>query len=236
MAMGSQTKYESPVIGVGWKKILELQELCYIHRVEIFNPFQKERKMADILGVCGSARKKGNTAALLNEVLKSTGMESELIFLSDLNIGFCSGCLICRENKGKCSKDDGMQIVLDKFLSSKAVVLGSPNYYYDISGLMKNMVDRSIAWCYLGIGEHTGTEWHGWQPFVDKAAGFVISQAAYGAEMAMGTFNCFAEWTGLNHIGTVIASVGSQSVGEFPEYLEESQKLGQKIEEEVNKK
>ncbi len=49
--------------------------------------------MADIVGICGSARKKGSTAALLKEVLASTGMESELIFLSDLNIGFCTGCL-----------------------------------------------------------------------------------------------------------------------------------------------
>jgi multimeric flavodoxin WrbA len=191
--------------------------------------------MADILGICGSARKNGNTAALLKEVLKSTGMENELVFLSDLNISFCSGCLKCRENKGKCAKDDDMQVLLDKFLSSKAIVLGSPNYYYDISGLMKNMIDRSIAWCYLGIGEHTGMEWHGWRPFVDKAAGFVVSQAAYGGEMALETFKCFAEWTGLNHVGTVIASVGAQTVKEFPEYLEEARKLGKKIKEAVIK-
>ena len=192
--------------------------------------------MVDILGICGSAKKKGSTATLLKEVLKSTGMESELIFLSDLNIGFCSGCLKCRDNKGKCPKDDDMQVLLDKSLSSKAIVLGSPNYYYDISGLMKNMIDRSIAWCYLGIGEDTGMEWHGWRPFVDKEIGFAISQAAYGGEMALETFKCFAEWTGSNHVGTVIASVGAQTVEEFPEYLEEAGKLGEEIKEAVMKK
>ena len=192
--------------------------------------------MTDILGICGSARKKGSTASLLNEVLESTGMETEVIFLSDLNITFCNGCLSCMKNKGKCAKDDDMQVLLDKSLSSKAIVLGSPNYYYDISGLMKNMIDRSIAWCYLGIGEHTGMEWHGWRPFVDKTAGFVISQAAYGGEMALETFKCFAEWTGLNLVGTVIASVGAQTVEEFPEYLEEARELGEKIKEAVIKK
>jgi multimeric flavodoxin WrbA len=189
--------------------------------------------MSEILGICGSARKKGSTASLLKEVLKSTEMESELIFLSDLNIGFCTGCLHCRKNKGKCPKEDDMQVVLDKCLASKAIVLGSPNYYYDISGLIKNMIDRSIAWCYLGIGEHTGTEWHGWRPFVDKHTGFLISQAAYGGEMALETFKCFAEWTGLNLVGTVIASVGAQTVKEFPEYSEEAKKLGEKIRGEV---
>ncbi|MBW2652084.1 MAG: flavodoxin family protein [Deltaproteobacteria bacterium] len=191
--------------------------------------------MPEILAICGSARKKGNTALLVNEGLKSTGMESELIFLSDLTIGFCTGCLNCKEKKGKCPKDDDMQVVLDKCLSSKAIVLGSPNYYYDISGLMKNMIDRSIAWCYLGIGEHTGTEWHGWRPFVDKVTGFVISQAAYGGEMGLETLKCFAEWSGLNHVGSVIASVGAQTVKEYPEYIEEAKKLGETIKENVFK-
>lgn len=189
--------------------------------------------MTEILGICGSARKNGSTALLLKEVLQSTGMQSELIFLSDLTIGFCTGCLSCRENKGACPKDDDMKILLDQCISSKAIVLGSPNYYYDISGLTKNMIDRSIAWCYLGIGEHTGTEWHGWRPFVDKVTGFVISQAAYGGEMALETFKCFAEWTGLNQVGTVIASVGAQSVKEFPEYMEEARGLGETIKEHV---
>ena len=191
--------------------------------------------MPEILGICGSARKNGSTALLLKEVLKSTGMQSELIFLSDLTIGFCTGCLSCRENKGVCPKDDHMRVLLDKSISSKAIVLGSPNYYYDISGLTKNMIDRSIAWCYLGIGEHTGTEWHGWRPFVDKVAGFVISQAAYGGDMALETFKCFAEWTGLNHVGTVIASVGAQSVKEFPEYIEQAKELGEGIKENISK-
>ena len=78
-----------------------------------------------------------------------------------------------------------------------------------------------------------GTEWHGWHPFVDKAVGFLISQAAYGGEMTLETFKCFAEWTGLNHVGTVIASVGAQSVKEFPEYLEQAKELGEAIKKNI---
>jgi multimeric flavodoxin WrbA len=192
--------------------------------------------MSEILGICGSARKKGNTAYLVQEVLQSTGLASELIFLSDLTIGFCTGCLSCRAYKGRCPKDDDMRLLLDKALPAKAIVLGSPNYYYDVSGLMKNMIDRSIAWCYLGIGENTGMEWHGWRPFVDKAGGFVISQAAYGGEKALETFNCFAEWTGLEQAGSVIASVGAQSIKEFPEYSERARELGKAIRKSVAKK
>ena len=154
--------------------------------------------MSRILGICGSARKNGNTATLLRAVLDAAGIESELIFLSDLAIGFCTGCLSCVKHKGVCVKKDDMPGLLEKMLAAQALVLGSPNYYYDVSGLMKNMIDRSIASSYRGIGEYTGMAWHGWQPFTGKAGGMVLCQAAFGAEKALETFKCFAEYSGLN--------------------------------------
>jgi hypothetical protein len=47
------------------------------------------------------------------------------------------------------------------------------------------------------------------------------------------TFKCFAEWSGLNHVGSVIASVGAQTVKEYPEYIEEAKKLCETIKENV---
>ena len=192
--------------------------------------------MSTVLGICGSARKNGNTATLLREALNATGMESELVFLSDLTIGFCTGCLSCVKNKGVCIKDDDMKGLLEKMIESRAIVLGSPNYYYDVSGLVKNMIDRSISSSYLGIGEYTGMEWHGWRPFFDKVGGVIICQAAFGAEKAIETFKCFGEYSGLNIMGEVIASVGNQTVNDFPEYIEETRQLGLKLKEAVQQK
>jgi len=192
--------------------------------------------MSTVLGICGSARKKGNTATLLREVLDATGMENELVFLSDLTIGFCTGCLSCVKNRGVCIKDDDMKGLLGKMIAAQAIVLGSPNYYYDVSGLMKNMIDRSISSSYRGVGEYTGMVWHGWRPFFDKVGGVVICQAAFGAEKAVETFKCFAEYSGLKLLGEVIASVGNQTVTDFPEYIEESRQLGFKLKEAIRQK
>jgi multimeric flavodoxin WrbA len=192
--------------------------------------------MTTVLGICGSARKKGNTATLLREILNATGLESELVFLSDLTIGYCTGCLSCVKNRGVCIKDDDMQGLLGKMIAAQALVLGSPNYYYDVSGLMKNMIDRSISSSYLGVGEYTGMEWHGWRPFYDKVGGVVICQAAFGAEKAVETFKCFGEYSGLNLVGEVIAAVGNQAVTDFPEYLEEARQLGIKLKEAIRQK
>ncbi|MBW1856433.1 MAG: NAD(P)H-dependent oxidoreductase, partial [Deltaproteobacteria bacterium] len=42
--------------------------------------------MATALGICGSARKKGSTATLLQEVLDAIGVDSELVRISELDI------------------------------------------------------------------------------------------------------------------------------------------------------
>ena len=65
---------------------------------------------------------------------------------------------------------------------------------------------------------------------------FVIAQAAYGGEKALETFNCFAEWTGLQQAGSVIASFGAQTIQEFPEYGEQARELGTAIRETIMKK
>jgi hypothetical protein len=101
---------------------------------------------------------------------------------------------------------------------------------------MKNMIDRTIASSYRGVGEYTGMEWHGWKPFVGKQCGFVITQAAYGGDMAEEPLKCFAEYSGCTHTGTIIASCGAGTLDDFPEYAEEALRLGNAIRGGVVKK
>ncbi|MCK5186946.1 MAG: flavodoxin family protein, partial [Deltaproteobacteria bacterium] len=60
-----------------------------------------------ILGICGSGRKEGNTGAIVEEVLKGTESETELVWLIDLNVGYCTGCMRCA-SEGNCWQKDGM--------------------------------------------------------------------------------------------------------------------------------
>ena len=187
--------------------------------------------MATALGICGSARKKGSTATLLQEVLDAIGVDSELVRISELDIKFCLGCLNCMKKQGKCAIKDDAPELLEKLLAAKVIVVASPNYYYTVSGLIKNVIDRSISLSYRGIRKDTGLDWHGSLPFVDKVGGIVITQAAFGGEKVEDAFQCFFEWSGLRWMGTVIASVGSGHVKDYPEHLEEGRDLGRKIRE-----
>lgn len=96
-----------------------------------------------ILGICGSPRN-GNIQAMIEKVLegaKQTGAETELILLRELNIQHCDGCGSC-ENTHECRIQDDMQELYEKIFNTDILILGSPNYFNNVSGLMKDFIDR----------------------------------------------------------------------------------------------
>ena len=107
-----------------------------------------------ILGICGSGRKDGNSGALVETVLRAAGKDSETVWLIDQNIGYCTGCMRC-VFEGGCWQHDGMTDLYRQLIECEALVLGTPCYYGDVSGLVKSMMDRSIALGYMGIGRMT---------------------------------------------------------------------------------
>jgi len=96
----------------------------------------------------GSARKDGNTAILINYVLKELEKErikTELIQLAGSRIHGCIACMKCFENKDqRCSvKDDVVNECIDKMLSADGIILGSPTYFANVSTEMKALIDRA---------------------------------------------------------------------------------------------
>lgn len=97
-----------------------------------------------VLGIVGSNRKKGNTDTLIESALsgvKSTGVEVEKIFLSDYKFVDCKGCEGCHYSH-RCIIKDGMQEIYDKMDESDGLILGSPTYFYNVTGITKCFLDR----------------------------------------------------------------------------------------------
>jgi multimeric flavodoxin WrbA len=96
----------------------------------------------------GSARKDGNTAALINYVLdelKPEGIETELFHLAGKKIRGCIACYKCFENKDqRCSvKNDDLNECIDKMLQADGIIMGSPTYFTDVSAELKALIDRT---------------------------------------------------------------------------------------------
>ena len=97
----------------------------------------------------GSPRgEKGNTHIIVEEFLKGAreiGAKFENIFLIKKKIKPCLGCFDCwYKTPGKCIIKDDMDELLSKFLSSDIVVFATPIYIDNLTGIMKNFMDRLI--------------------------------------------------------------------------------------------
>lgn len=101
-----------------------------------------------ILGVNGSPRKNGNTFKLLSLALKAAeaeGAKTEVIHLYDYNIKPCIGCLSDELKKCKYPcviEDDDMGTLYEKVLRADGLVIASPVYWFNVSGQLKNFIDR----------------------------------------------------------------------------------------------
>lgn len=84
----------------------------------------------NILFINGSPNSNGNTAALAKELLQ--GKEYETLNLTDYRIG----------SYGQNFEDDELDQVIAKMKQAEVIVIGSPLYWHNICGSVRNMLDR----------------------------------------------------------------------------------------------
>lgn len=87
--------------------------------------------------------KKGNTYRLLSLIADSTWALTETILLKDKNIKDCLWCGFCEKGKWCAIKDD-MQEIIQKLSEADIIVLWSPNYFANVSGMTKKFIDRLL--------------------------------------------------------------------------------------------
>ena len=69
------------------------------------------------------------------------GHRTELVLLREKRIERCTGCFSCDES-GKCSTLDDVNGIVERMKTDDLIVFGSPNYFNNVSGLMKDFFDR----------------------------------------------------------------------------------------------
>lgn len=97
----------------------------------------------------GSPRgEKGNTSVMVEAFLagaRDAGAEAEHIFLVNQKIRPCLGCFGCWvKTPGECAVKDDMAELLRKFVAADIVVFATPLYVDNVTGIMKNFMDRLV--------------------------------------------------------------------------------------------
>jgi multimeric flavodoxin WrbA len=145
--------------------------------------------MKKVTAFVGSARKKNTYKAVVQFMsnLQALGdVETEIVTLSDYNLGICKGCMQCFE-KGEefCPLKDDRDVLFEKITASDGVVFATPNYSFQISGMMKVFLDR------FGFAFHRPR-------FFGKAYTSIVTQGFGGGNKLVDYLDFFGTYLGFN--------------------------------------
>ncbi|WP_041668729.1 flavodoxin family protein [Acetobacterium woodii] len=99
-----------------------------------------------IIAIMGSPHK-GKGYQIVQKIemaLKRWGdIDFQYIFLKDVNLQPCIGCFACiAKGESFCPLQDDRKSIETEMLSADGIILSSPGYTQNVSGLMKNFMDR----------------------------------------------------------------------------------------------
>ena len=101
-----------------------------------------------VIAYNGSPHQRGNTYDCLKVVcdqLAKEGIETEIVQLASLKLQDCVACFKCGEKADRrCHgvKDDGLNAILPALFAADGIIIGSPTWYSNVTGMVKNFIDR----------------------------------------------------------------------------------------------
>ena len=181
-----------------------------------------------VAGICGSPRERGNTAAMIRQVLggaAAEGAETALCHLHDIDFDGCIACQGCKTD-GACVLQDDLQSVLELIRASDALVFGSPIYFAEATGLSRCFMER-LFYPRLGMNH---------QPIIDRNRNTVLvfcqgnpdlERFADTVKKTKAIFNRF----GFTVIGTIVAAGGhsGDEVATQVDVMDRAKALGRKL-------
>jgi len=102
--------------------------------------------MKKVTAFIGSAHRHNTLNAVkqyLNNLQSLGDVEYEIVTLSDYKLGICRGCqLCCGRGEQYCPLKDDRDLLMEKIAASDGVIFATPNYTWNLSGIMKVFLDR----------------------------------------------------------------------------------------------
>ena len=201
----------------------------------------------NILLINGSPKgKNSNTLRLADSFLEGvrsklqengSPVSAEAVDVSSLKIGSCKGCFACwKVTPGVCCIKDDMPDLLKKLLDADLVIWSFPLYYFNVPGMLKNLIDRQLPMIKPFMSENTsgyGSGGHdmryeskGTKHVLISTCGFYSAKGNYDSVR-----NMFDHFLGKNNYETIFCGQGElfhikDLAARTNEYLETVKKAG----------
>jgi multimeric flavodoxin WrbA len=147
--------------------------------------------MTKVIAFVGSARKKHTYHAVeqfLSDLQSLGGVETEIVRLSDYRIETCVGCKLCIDKgEERCPLDDDRDRLIGKMEAADGIVFASPNYSFQVSGLLKTFLDR------LGFAFHRPR-------LFGKTYTAIVAQGIYGGKKIVDYLDFVGSGLGMNAV------------------------------------
>lgn len=166
-----------------------------------------------VVAFVGSARKNGNTLALVRHVfeeLEAEGIDCEAIELAGQRVHGCTACMKCAQlGTGNCGgvRDFVSETCIPKALEADGIIIGSPTYFADVSAETKALIDR------LGYATRNHPE----GGLTRKVGAAVVAVRRGGAIHAVDTINHLFLYAGMLIPGSTYWNIG---IGRLPGEVE----------------
>ena len=102
-----------------------------------------------IIGIASSPRgEASNSTIALKTALdaaEAKGAEVEIFNIAEMEISDCHGDNYCKAHGDECAIKDGMDPIYEAIKECDALVLASPIYFFDLTGITRIFIDRLYA-------------------------------------------------------------------------------------------
>jgi len=134
----------------------------------------------EIVAICGSPRRNGNTATLIEALLegaREAGAATTRFDAARMSIGDCDADRACLESaEATCILQDDMQQIYQALRRADAWVFGTPVYFWNVAAPLKRVIDRLYAF-YTNEGGEWRLALEG-----ERRGGVIVVQADRGLE------------------------------------------------------
>ena len=188
----------------------------------------RKPKQKKVLVLLGSPRKKGNSTALAEQIIKgaeAAGAIVERVYLHGQNIAPCNACYGCQKKNSKgCVIDDDMQPIYKKLIGSYAWAIASPVYWFTMSAQTKLFLDR----CF-GLFAYKKNVLKGKRIAIAMSYGDADSFSS-GCVNALRTFQDSFAYTGSKIVGMVYGSADKPGeIKSNKRLMTQAEELGKKL-------
>ncbi|MEN6544657.1 MAG: flavodoxin family protein [Armatimonadia bacterium] len=189
--------------------------------------------MKKIACLLGSPRSGGNSETIARKIIETAeaqGASASIFALCKMDFKGCCACLACKKGLDECAVQDDLTEALDAIREADILIIASPVYFGQLTGVMKMAVDRMYS--FVDVGYLTGG--NRTRLAKGKKCAFILTQGA-PEDVFPHAYTDYADFFGPDWFGYemhLIRGLGLNKptdAGENADLMKQAEELGRKV-------